>query len=123
MPHGIRLPPSVRINQLRDNEVRVRHGSGLGNGQRVPLNRPDGPPHVDDLHAALEEGICLVREVVPYAREGRVVGLVDMDALDWTAGGAVFVLAGGMAANGVVEDEDFRRAGSSAMQAEMVSHM
>jgi hypothetical protein len=68
------------------------------------------------LVATAEEGWCEFREVMLYALWACGVGLIDVDSLDGAAEGAGELLFGGeafvlgLAADGVVEDEDFRGA-------------
>lgn len=79
--------------------------------------------------AAAEETVGFLREVVDDAFGAGFVGLVDVDALDGaTEGGRVVVgvvvvggrsiwatLIVGLAADGVVEDEDFGSAGAKGV--------
>ncbi len=94
---------------------------GGSDGERVFADGFYGPPEVDDLVASLEEGRGFVWEVVGDAAGGCGVGLVDVDALDGAAeghglGGVRGAGFGGwgvaLAADGVVEDEDFGGAGA-----------
>lgn len=102
----VRLAAPVGMHELDHDEVRLRHRRRLGHGQRVALDRLDGPPHVDDLHAAAQEPVGVLGEVVRDAGEGRVVGLVDVDPLDGAIDAGVAGWMGRVwAADGVVEDE------------------
>ena len=116
MPHLQRLAPArlrLTVDEARGDEVRVGHRVRVGDGEGVPLDRRDGPPHVDDLHPALEQLVRLVREVVRDPRERGFVGLVYVHALDWAAAGGLGVGVGGrLAADGMVEYEDPGCAGS-----------
>lgn len=117
MLHSIRLPLSVRINQLRHHEPIVADTVRLRDGKRVTLHGLDGAPHVDDLHAVLEEVLCVVGEVEWDAGLCRFVRLVDVHAL---YGAAEFAVGGygllvwGLAPDGVIEDVDAGRAGAGA---------
>lgn len=53
MAHGKCLAAAVRIDEWTYNEVVIGHGAGVGYGEGITLHRLDGPPDVDDLHAAL----------------------------------------------------------------------
>lgn len=119
MSHRERLALARRVDEPDGHELVLAYAVRVGDGERVALHGLDGPPHVDDLHAALEElGGLLGGEVVGHAGERRRVRLVDVDALHRAAqssGGvrlravaAVF----GLAADRVVEDEDLGRAGA-----------
>jgi hypothetical protein len=86
-------------------------------GQRILEDGPDRPPDVDDLVPALEEFGGFVGEVVGDAVFACCVGLVDVDALDGPAelsGGTAFVFR--LAADRVVEDEDFGATGANSCQ-------
>lgn len=116
MPNCICFAPSVRVNELNHFKIRIWHGTGFGNSQGVSLDHLDGPPHVDDLHAALEELVSLVGEVMGHAGESCAVGLVDVDALDWTSEcAALGVVVWRLVTDSVVEDEDSRGAGAAQM--------
>lgn len=114
MSDGVRLTPTGRVDELSDDKVFVRDGVGLGDGERVAENLLNGTPDVDDLHAALEELLRFVRQVVRNAGETGRVRLVDVDASDGTAetGVAGAGSLGGLAADGMIEDEDLRCASS-----------
>jgi hypothetical protein len=108
--HRVRLAPSIWVDQSDRNQVRVRDGVGVGDSQGVFEDGADGPPHVDDLHTAFEQVVCFGGEVVRDAIERGSVRLVDMHAPDGAAEGVA--AAGCGAADGVIEDEDFGRAGA-----------
>lgn len=117
--HRERLALARGVDEPDGHELVLADAVGVGDGERVALDGLDGPPHVDDLHAALEElGGLLGGEVVGHAGERGRVRLVDVDALDRAAqsGGGVGLRAVaavlGLAADGVVEDEDLGRAGA-----------
>ena len=68
--------------------------------------------------AAFEKALGVRGEVVLDALGASFVGLVDVDALDGAPEGLGRVgdtLVGGLAADGVVEDEDFGGAGAGRM--------
>lgn len=54
MVNGQRLAPTIRINELSDNQRIIGYTVGLGHGERVTLHGLDRSPHVDDLHTGLE---------------------------------------------------------------------
>ena len=115
------LPNTVRINQLHGQKVIFGHGRSVRDSERVFTDGFDGTPDVDDLVAAFEEALGLGGEVMLDALGAGFVGLVDVDALDGAAEGLQVVgwvgdtLVGGLAADGVVEDEDFGGAGAERM--------
>lgn len=114
-PNGKSLPNAVRIDQLHGQKVVFGHGRGVGDPERVFADGFDGPPDVDNLVAAFEEAVGVGGEVVLDALGAGFVGLVDVDALDGAAegfGGVGGALIGGLAADGVVEDEDLGGAGA-----------
>ena len=109
------LPNTIRINQLHGQKVLVGHGRGVRDSERVFANGFDGTPDVDDLVAAFEKALGVGGEVVLDALGAGFVGLVDVDLLDGTAEGLgrlgdAHVI--GLAADGVVEDEDLGGAGA-----------
>lgn len=112
------LPDTIRINQLHGQKVIFGHGRSVRDSERIFADGFDGTPDVDDLVAAFEEALGVGGEVVPDAIRTGFVGLVDVDALNGAAEGLRVVgrvgdtLVGGLAANGVVEDEDFGGAGA-----------
>lgn len=107
-----RLALAVRVDEPTRHKVRVRHRVGVSNCQRIALNRLDGPPDIDDLHAALEKLVCLVGQMVRHAGQRRFVALVDVDLLDGAAEGRLVCCSDGAAADGVVKDEDAVSSGS-----------
>lgn len=125
------LAATIRIDEADGHEVGLGHRRGVGHGQGVPKHGLDGPPDVDDLHAAPEERVGFLGQVVRHPGQRRAVRLVDVHALDgaadwgWCgAGGGGFRLfavgprVGYFASDGVVEDEDLgcartRRKGSA----------
>lgn len=110
-----RLPNTIRIDQLHGQKVLVGHGRSVRDSERVFANGFDRTPDVDDLVAAFEKALGVGGEVVLNALGAGFVGLVDMDALDGAAEGLGRVgeaLVVGLAADGVVEDEDWRGAGA-----------
>jgi hypothetical protein len=124
VPDAERLAPAIRVDEGDADQVPLGDGAGVGDGERVAQDRgaDEGPPHVDDLDAAPEQPRGLVRgQVVRHARQRRRVRLVDVNAPDWAAeaGGGrlrgvrrLVELVGGLAADGVVEDEDLGCAGA-----------
>ena len=115
------LPDTVRVNQLHRQKVIFGHGRSVRDSERVFADGFDGTPDVDDLVAAFEEALGVGGEVVLDALGAGFVGLVDVDALNGAAEGFGVVgrvgdtLVGGLAADGVVEDEDFGGAGTRRM--------
>ena len=112
------LPDTVRINQLHGQKVIFGHGRSVHDSERVFADSFDGTPDVDDLVAAFEEALGVGGEVVLDALGASFVGLVDVDALDRAAEGLEAVgrvVFGRLAADGVVEDEDFGGAGAGRM--------
>ena len=113
--NGKSLPDAIGIDQLHGHEVLVGHGRGVGYSEGIFANGLDGTPDVDDLIAAFEEALGFLGEVVLDTLGTGFVGLVDVDALDGTTevgGSAGWIVIGGWAADGVVEDEDFGSAGT-----------
>ena len=53
-PDRVRLPDSIRVDELHGEKIAVGDGIGVGNAQRILEDGLDGPPHVDDLDAAFE---------------------------------------------------------------------
>ena len=109
------LPDTIRINQLHGQKVIFGHGRSVRDSERIFADGFDGTPDVDDLVAAFEEALGVGGEVVLDALRTGFVGLVDVDALNGAAEGVGRVgdtLVGGLAADGVVEDEDFGGAGA-----------
>lgn len=112
------LPNTIRINQLHRQKVMFGHGRSVRDSERVFADGLDGTPDVDDLIAAFEETLSVGGEVVLDALKAGFVGLVDVDALNGAAEGLGLVgrvgdgLVVGLAADGVVEDEDFGGAGA-----------
>ena len=112
------LPDTIRIDQLHRQQVVVGNGRRVHDAERVFADGLDGTPDVDDLVAAFEEAVGVGGEMVSDALGAGFVGLVDVDALDGAAGGGGIVglageaVVGGLAADGVVEDEDLRGAGA-----------
>ena len=112
------LADTIRVNQLHSQEVVVRHGSGIRDPEWVFADGLDGTPDVDDLIATFEEALSVGGKVVLDAFGAGFVGLINVDALDGAAeyfGGAGLALVGGLAADGVVEDEDLGGAGAGRM--------
>lgn len=114
VPDRERLPLAVRVDEGDGDEVGLGDRVRVGDGERVPEHRPDRPPHVDDLHAALEElGRLLGRQVVRDARERGRVRLVDVHTVHGAPPRPVAVpLVRGLPPDRVVEDEDLGRAGA-----------
>lgn len=119
---GEGLALAVGVDEADGHELVLADAAGVGDGEGVPLDAADGPPHVDDLHAALEElGGLLGGQVVRHARERGRVRLVDVHALHGAAeggrgrrgGGVALVL--GLAADRVVEDDDLGGAGAGGV--------
>lgn len=113
------LPDTIRIDQLHGQKVLFGHGRGVRDAERVFADGLDGTPDVDDLVAAFEEALGVGGEVVLDALGAGFVGLVDVDALDGAAEGFGRVgdaLVGGLAADGMVEDEDFGGAGAGKIE-------
>lgn len=115
--HGEGLALARGVDERDGDEVVLADRVRVRDRQRVPLHRRDRPPHVDDLHPALEQLRGLLRrQVVRHARQRRRVRLVDVHAVHRPAQGYAAVLAGplvrGLAADRVVEDEDLGRAGA-----------
>lgn len=112
----ISLTLPIRIDELDYNEVRVRHGICISDRKRVLKDLLDRPPDVDDLVAGGKKFLLLVGEMMPNTGATRLVGLVNVYALDWTAkiGGWNYILTLVLrcTADGMVEDEDARGAGS-----------
>lgn len=106
--HSKRFALAVRVDQLHADEVTIRHGMRIGHGQRIFEDRLDGPPDVDDLVSSFQELWGFVGEVVGNAVLRCRVGLINMDALDWTAGLGLGSLVLGCAADSMVEYEDAR---------------
>lgn len=118
VPYRIRLPPPIRINQLRHHQIAIAHAVRVRHRQRVPLHRLDRAPHVDDLHAAFEQLRRFGGQVVRHARQRRAVRLVDVDALDGAAQTQTVVrgfCARRRAPDRVVEDEDAGGAGAARL--------
>lgn len=72
MPHlqCLALPRlRLAVDETRRDEVGVGHRVRVRDGEGVPKDGGDGPPHVDDLHPALEQLIRFVWEVVRDPRE------------------------------------------------------
>ena len=110
------LPNPIRIDQRNRHQVLFQHGQCIHDAERVSADGFDGPPDVDDLAAAFEEGFGLGGEVVADAVGAGSVGLVDMDALDGAAAGeGVVDPVRTLTADGVVEDEDFGGAGAEGV--------
>lgn len=103
------------VDEFDGDEVGVRDGVCVCDGERVFEDCLDGSPDVDDLVAAPEEGCGFGGEMVRDSVFGRRVGLVDVYALDGAAEGGAGVCGAvvlWLTADGVVEDEDFGGAGS-----------
>lgn len=78
-----------------------------------------GTTYIDDLEPLLQQRLGLVREVVRHAADGGRVGLVDVHALDRAAEGLDGTAVSGvlgLAADGVVEDEDAGGSGAGGCQ-------
>ena len=106
MLHRRRLPVAVRVPVLDANQVFIPHRRRVRKSERGSLHGAvEGPPHIDDPHAPLEQLVGFVREMVVHARRGRFGGLVDVHPSYWVS------VAGG-AADGVVEEEDALGAGN-----------
>ena len=116
--NGKSLPDTIRVNQLHGQKVIFGHGRGVRDTERVLADGFDGAPNVDDLVAAFEEAVGVGGEVVLDAFGAGFVGLIDVDALDGAAEGwgrvgwVAEALVRGLAADGVVEDEDFGGTGA-----------
>ncbi len=117
--NGKRLPLPIGIDELDGDELVVFYRAGFGDSKRVFQDRLDGAPDVDDLVAAAEESRCQLGQMVLYSLGACFVGLVDVDSLHGTAECPGVLLGGcetgvvGLAADGVVEDEDFGGAGTA----------
>ena len=62
------LADAVRVAPLRDDEVVERHAAGVGDGERMGLDRiADRPPHLDDGEAVLQQLFGLVGQDVAHA--------------------------------------------------------
>lgn len=106
------LAGAVRVAMLDGDEVVVVDGGGRGEAQRVSLHGAvDGPPHVDDAVAALQQLLGVLGVVQLDAPLGRARRLVDVHAGD---GGAGRVWIG--AAHRVVEEGDLVGAGDFVQQ-------
>ena len=118
--NGKSLPNTIRIYQLHGQKVIFGHRRSVRDSERVFADGFDGTPDVDDLIAAFEEALGVGGEVVLNALRAGLVGLIDVDTLNgaaeglgigWFGDGPV----GGLAANSVVENEDFGGAGAGRM--------
>jgi len=68
------------------HEVIFGNRSRIKHGERIFINGLDGSPDVDDLVTRFEEDVCfgIIRDVVSDSAGCCVVGLIDMNALNWT---------------------------------------
>lgn len=109
----VRLSLTIRIDQLHRHEVAVWHGVRVRHGEGIFQDGLDRTPDVDDLVSALQKLWRFVWEMEGDPVLGCLVGLVDVDALDGAAKGiaALGCVLGG-STDGMVEDEDSRRAGA-----------
>lgn len=51
--YGIQLPYAIRVDERHPDEIAVRDGVGVGDGQWVLVYGLDGSPYIDDLDPAL----------------------------------------------------------------------
>lgn len=112
---GVRLAPTVRVDQIHAHKVRVRHRVGVRDGERIFIDGLDGSPDVDDLIAGLEQLVRLVWKMVRDSGLGCAVALVDVHSIHRPAevdGRSLAALVLGLTADGVVEDEHARSTGS-----------
>ena len=97
---------TVWIDQLDADKVTFVNSASVSDGKWILENCPNRSPHVDDLVPTLQKLRSVIGEMVADTVLGRLVGLIDMDALDWTAeivcGRVIFCRT----TDGVVEDED-----------------
>lgn len=105
--HTISLTRPVRVNESDGNQIAVRDGMCVSNGQGIFENCLDRSPDVDDLVSPFQEFGCLVRKMVGDAVLGCRIGLIDVYALYGSAEGICRGAVFRGTANSVVEDEDF----------------
>jgi hypothetical protein len=113
--HTIRLALTIRIDQLNRHQVLIRHRIRFRDSKRVFQDRLDRTPGIDDLVAAIEKLSGFGRQMMQNAVGGRGIGLIDVHPLYRAAEVELcFYGAGlGLAADGVVEDEDSVASGSA----------
>ena len=107
--HRIGFAAAVRIDQVGSDEIAWLDRRAVQHRKRRVLQRAaDRPPQIDDLHAAFQEFVGLIGQVLANAIAAGYVRLVDMDARRRLArtgaadiGGAIHPLA-----DSVIEDED-----------------
>jgi hypothetical protein len=85
----------------------------IGDCQGIFQYSLDRAPDVDDLVSALEELGCVFWEMEGDSAFSCGVGLINVDALDWTSKFGTSSVVIRCSTDGVVEDEDSR--GTSAM--------
>jgi hypothetical protein len=51
---SIRLSPTIRVDQLRDNQAVIADAVRFSYSKRVALNSLDRTPDIDNLHASLK---------------------------------------------------------------------
>jgi hypothetical protein len=74
------LPIPVEVPR-RDEVLLWLESAPVGNRKGMVCNGvPDGPPHVDDAHAALEQAISIFGSVMAYPGQGRGIRLIDVHA-------------------------------------------
>lgn len=119
--HRQRLAPAIRVDQLNHYQPVIADAVRFCYSQRVALDGLDGTPDVDDLHAAFEQLLRFVGEVVRHTRQCCGVGLVNVHALHWAPEGFISTACARLlAADGVIEDEDAGGAGAGDVRESLI---
>jgi hypothetical protein len=61
---------AIWIDELSNDQALILDAMGISDCQGIPLYCLYRPPHVDDLHSALEESFSLIRKVMWYTAKG-----------------------------------------------------
>src|SRR6202167_2704121 len=108
------LTGTVRVDEVRRNQIVAVHALSIGDSQRCILYRPpDGPPDVDHGKPPAQQIACLSAKKVTHPLWTGFHGVVIVDAghrLTRNPGGSVG-RARNAATNSVVEDNHAGRAG------------
>ena len=81
-PDAVRLPFTIRIDQLHRHEILIGHRIRFRDAERVLQDRFDGSPYIDDLVTAFEKLRSFGWQMMEYALRTGGVGLVDVYTLD-----------------------------------------
>lgn len=104
--NGIRFSFAVGVDELDRNKITIWNRVCICHREWVFQDCLDGTPDVDDLVSAFQKLGSIFWEVEGDSRLGRLVGLVNVHALNWAAKVLTSGTFGLTSADGVVENVD-----------------